>query len=352
MIAALYVERAGAYFGIPDVDPWDESRDARLYPGPHPVVAHPPCSRWCRLAGLVEARWGHKRGEDGGCFAAALASVRRWGGVLEHPAYTDAWAAFDLPRPSRHGGWQRGTCGGWACHVEQGRYGHVAKKAAWLYAYGTDLPTLRWGSDLDSRSEALVSWCSNHTAAHENRPRVGKAEASRTPEAFRDVLIAMARSIRSNLARGRPIEPPVVFQGGVAANAGMVRALREVFELADGGTIFLDEIGKQYVMTARSKGLSERRVLYGHVFRNAMLIVIAGFPGLFISVFFGGSLIIETIFSLDGLGRLGFEAAVSRDYPVIFGTLFFFGLMGLLMGILSDLMYVWIDPRIDFERRG
>jgi microcin C transport system permease protein len=115
---------------------------------------------------------------------------------------------------------------------------------------------------------------------------------------------------------------------------------------------FLDEIKKQYVMTARAKGLSEGRVLYGHVFRNAMLIVIAGFPGLFIGVFFGGSLIIETIFSLDGLGRLGFEAAVSRDYPVIFGTLFFFSLMGLLIGILSDLMYVWTDPRIDFARRG
>ena len=115
---------------------------------------------------------------------------------------------------------------------------------------------------------------------------------------------------------------------------------------------FLDEIKKQYVMTARAKGLTESAVLYGHVFRNAMLIVIAGFPAVFVSVFFGGSLIIETIFSLDGLGRLGFEAAVSRDYPVIFGTLFFFGLMGLLMGILSDLMYVWIDPRIDFERRG
>ena len=114
---------------------------------------------------------------------------------------------------------------------------------------------------------------------------------------------------------------------------------------------FLDEIKKQYVMTARAKGLSEGRVLYGHVFRNAMLIVIAGFPAVFIGVFFGGSLIIETIFSLDGLGRLGFEAAVARDYPVIFGTLFVFGLMGLLVGILSDLMYVFIDPRIDFESR-
>ncbi len=114
---------------------------------------------------------------------------------------------------------------------------------------------------------------------------------------------------------------------------------------------FLDEIKKQYVMTARAKGLSEHRVLYGHVFRNAMLIVIAGFPAVFIGVFFGGSIIIETIFSLDGLGRLGFEAAVARDYPVIFGTLFIFGLMGLIVGIISDLMYVLVDPRIDFEKR-
>ena len=114
---------------------------------------------------------------------------------------------------------------------------------------------------------------------------------------------------------------------------------------------FLDEIKKQYVITARSKGLSDQRVLYGHVFRNAMLIILAGFPGLFISVFFGSSLIIETIFSLDGLGRLGFEAAVSRDYPVVFGTLYIFGLLGLVVGLLSDLMYVWVDPRIDFEKR-
>ena len=114
---------------------------------------------------------------------------------------------------------------------------------------------------------------------------------------------------------------------------------------------FLDEIKKQYVMTARAKGLTEKKVLYGHVFRNAMLIVIAGFPAVFIGVFFGSSLIIETIFSLDGLGRLGFEAAVARDYPVIFGTLFVFGLVGLLVGILSDLMYVFVDPRIDFESR-
>ncbi|WP_374645745.1 microcin C ABC transporter permease YejB [Tabrizicola sp.] len=115
---------------------------------------------------------------------------------------------------------------------------------------------------------------------------------------------------------------------------------------------FLDEIKKHYVMTARAKGLSEARVLYGHVFRNAMLIVIAGFPSLFLGVFFGSSLIIEFIFSLDGLGQLGYRSAVERDYPVIFGTLFAFGLIGLVVGILSDLMYVLVDPRIDFERRG
>jgi microcin C transport system permease protein len=114
---------------------------------------------------------------------------------------------------------------------------------------------------------------------------------------------------------------------------------------------FLDEIRKQYVLTARAKGLAERRILYGHVFRNAMLIVIAGFPAVFVSVFFGSSLIIETIFSLDGLGRMGFEAAVARDYPVVFGTLYIFSLIGLLIGLISDLMYVWIDPRIDFESR-
>ena len=114
---------------------------------------------------------------------------------------------------------------------------------------------------------------------------------------------------------------------------------------------FLDEIRKQYVLTARAKGLAERRILYGHVFRNAMLIVIAGFPAVFVSVFFGSSLIIETIFSLDGLGRMGFEAVVARDYPVVFGTLYIFSLIGLLIGLITDLMYVWIDPRIDFESR-
>jgi microcin C transport system permease protein len=115
---------------------------------------------------------------------------------------------------------------------------------------------------------------------------------------------------------------------------------------------FLDEINKQYVMTARAKGLTEARVLYGHIFRNAMLIVIAGFPGLFIGVLFGSALLIETIFSLDGLGRLGFEAAVQRDYPVVFGTLYVFALVGLVVGIISDITYTLVDPRIDFEKRA
>ena len=114
---------------------------------------------------------------------------------------------------------------------------------------------------------------------------------------------------------------------------------------------FLDEIGKQYVLTARMKGLSERRVLYGHVFRNAMLIVVSGFPGAFVAAFFTGSLLIETIFSLDGLGLLSFESIVNRDYPVVFANFYIFALLGLVVNLLSDLTYTWIDPRIDFETR-
>jgi hypothetical protein len=197
-IAALYVDPKGPYVGLPGVEVWDEVRDARLYAGPHPVVAHPPCSRWCRLAGLVEARWGHKRGDDGGCFAAALAAVRRCGGVLEHPAYSDAWSSFDLPNPPKGGGWARGICGGWSCHVEQGHYGHLAKKATWLYAFGVShLPALEWRRTPDRESKALVSWCGNRVAAGESRPRIGKRVASATPPAFRDVLLEIARSARS-----------------------------------------------------------------------------------------------------------------------------------------------------------
>jgi microcin C transport system permease protein len=115
---------------------------------------------------------------------------------------------------------------------------------------------------------------------------------------------------------------------------------------------FLEEIRKQYVLTARAKGCTKNQVLYGHVFRNAMLIVIAGFPGAFIAAFFTGSLLIETIFSLDGLGLLSFESIVNRDYPVVFANLYIFGLLGLIVGLISDLTYTMIDPRIDFETRG
>ena len=114
---------------------------------------------------------------------------------------------------------------------------------------------------------------------------------------------------------------------------------------------FLDQINQQYVVTARAKGLTERRVLYGHVFRNAMLIVIAGFPSAFISILFTGALLIEVIFSLDGLGLLGFEAAINRDYPVMFATLYFFSLLGLVMNLVGDITYTIVDPRIDFESR-
>lgn len=195
MIAALFVQRGGAYFGLPGVDPWDEERDARLYDGPYPVVAHPPCSRWCRLAGLVEARWGHRRGDDGGCFAHALHCVRAFGGVLEHPAYSDAWRAHGLPAPTR-GGWSRDIFGGWCCQVEQGWYGHRARKATWLYACGARvLPSLRWQR---ARGTAMVSWCRNRS--DDARPRLQKKEASRTPQAFRDLLLSIAASAQREAA--------------------------------------------------------------------------------------------------------------------------------------------------------
>lgn len=193
-VAALFVEKSGPYSEVDGVDLWDEMRDARTYDGPYPVVAHPPCSRWCRLAGLVEARWGHKRGEDGGCFAAALASVRKYGGVLEHPAYSDAWAAHGLTAPKVGGGWTSADFdGGWSCYVEQGMYGHPARKATWLYACGVELPSLKWGRVRAEDIRAWVSWCANHG---DKGTRVGKKRAAETPREFRDALIRMARSAR------------------------------------------------------------------------------------------------------------------------------------------------------------
>jgi len=191
MIAALFVKRGGAYWGLDDVDPWDEARDARKYEGPLPVVAHPPCSTWCQLASVNEKRYGHPIGSDGGCFASALDSVMRWGGVLEHPAETIAWQRFGLPRPPRDA-WARTFCGGWVTCVEQGMYGHRARKATWLYAFGCELTSMRWGR---SEARATVSFCRNHGGG--DLPRLSKREAKATPPEFRDVLLVMARSARA-----------------------------------------------------------------------------------------------------------------------------------------------------------
>jgi hypothetical protein len=190
MIAALFVESAGCYFGVADVDPWPIERDARLYAGPHPVVAHPPCARWCQMAPVNQARYGQKIGDDGGCFEAALAAVRRWGGVLEHPAVSLAWPAFHLPRPYAVG-WQRGFCGGFVAQIEQGNYGHRARKKTWLYAYGIDPVSLKWGP-----GPKPTAWIST------DRPRTELAalgidqlqrkEARATPPAFRDLLLGIA----------------------------------------------------------------------------------------------------------------------------------------------------------------
>lgn len=231
MIAALYVQTNGCYYGLPDVEPWDEARDARLYAGPWPVVAHPPCQRWGKYwHGGPSARVRKVKGDDGGCFAAALESVRRWGGVLEHPAYSAAWAHFGLLSPSCDGGWQSAGIfdGGWTCHVEQGHYGHRARKATWLYAHGVDLPVLRWGP-----SAAKVRLDRGFHSAEERRAfmrpppgaagmpefrahrrawladyaeqtgktlmcleMMGTAERAATPLPFRDLLLSIARSAR------------------------------------------------------------------------------------------------------------------------------------------------------------
>ena len=193
-VAALYVDPRGPYPSLlgPEMC-WDEARDARTYDGPWAVVAHPPCQRWCRLAGLVEARWGHKRGDDGGIFASALSSVRKWGGVLEHPAYSDAWAAHDLNPPPTGGGWVNADFfGGWTCYVEQAKYGHAAKKATWIYACRIDVTNGRWGVTPDRASSALVSWCGNRVASGESRPRLGKRAAISSPVAFAEWLISLA----------------------------------------------------------------------------------------------------------------------------------------------------------------
>ncbi len=196
MIAALYVEPDGAYSGLDGIDLWDERRDARLYAGPWPVVAHPPCNRWCRFAPGIERRFGYRVGDDGGCFAAALEAVRAFGGVLEHPAYSLAWARFGLPKPQSSQGWTTSLFdGGASCYVEQGRYGHPMKKATWLYAYGVELPELRWGRRFDHEQLGAYKWGSRlYFPEHDrNRPRCDSEHAKTTPE-FRDALLAIASS--------------------------------------------------------------------------------------------------------------------------------------------------------------
>jgi hypothetical protein len=203
-VAALFVERNGVYWNLEGCDPWDQERDARLYPGPHAVVAHPPCERWGRYwYGGPSCKERRTLGDDGGCFAAALAAVRAWGGVLEHPEASAAWAHNGLIAPLRGGGWSAAGDGiGWTCCVEQGHYGHRARKATWLYAVGVDLPLLKWGP---SRGKVRIEEGFHSTAEARAaraapgwvpRKRMSTAERAATPIPFRDLLLDLARSVR------------------------------------------------------------------------------------------------------------------------------------------------------------
>lgn len=194
-VAALYVEKGGVYYGLPGVDPWDEERDARLYAGPHPVVAHPPCARWGQLANVNHARYGTPIGEDGGCFGAALAAVREFGGVLEHPANSIAWRTFGLPKATR-GAWTSSLDDpGASTEVSQVVYGHGARKRTWLYAVGIDFRDLDW----TDQPGVYVVGAGINTGECQGR-RLPDKLAARTPEAFRDVLLAMARSASVQVA--------------------------------------------------------------------------------------------------------------------------------------------------------
>jgi hypothetical protein len=195
-VAALYVEKDGVYANLPGVEVWDETRDARNYRGPWPVVAHPPCQRWCRFAKGVEKQWGYKVGDDNGTFEAALNAVRRFGGVLEHPAGSLAWDTFHLPKPQSTGGWTSAfDDDGASCYVEQGRYGLPMRKQTWLYAVGVEFPNLRWGRQIDSEGGAF-KWGSYlyKGAPNKDRPRLPASILAQTPPEFRDALLEIARS--------------------------------------------------------------------------------------------------------------------------------------------------------------
>lgn len=210
-VAALFVQDGGAYFDIPGVDPWPESRDARTYDGPWPVVAHPPCQRWGKLwfgAPLVVKQTGNRKakGADGGCFAAALAAAlaaaRKWGGVIEHPWGSHAWKHFGLNTPPRWGGWVMADWeGGWTCCVEQGRYGHYARKPTLLYAFGTELPELAWGYGQARLDPAVVARMGLKRAKRlgEVGARGGGTDSApriHTPSAFRELLLSIARTAK------------------------------------------------------------------------------------------------------------------------------------------------------------
>ncbi len=206
MVAALFVETNGCYFGLPNVDPWDRERDARSYAGPHPVVAHPPCERWGRYWGGAPATWPRlKMGDDNGCFAAALAAVRKFGGVLEHPEGSHAWRHFELNLPPRKGGWVVADWqGGWTCCIEQGWYGHRARKATWLYAHGIELPSLNWGSAPGDFVRLEEGFHSKEERARAIKTgacqRLSKKQRAASPAEFRDLLISMVRPIATTRA--------------------------------------------------------------------------------------------------------------------------------------------------------
>jgi len=208
-VAALYVETGGCYFNLPGVHPWDIAEDARMYGGPHPVVAHPPCQRWGKMwkgqPGNIKVGKVERKGDDHGCFKSALFDVRRFGGVLEHPEHSHAWAHFGLNKPPRKGGWiDAGDGRGSTCRVEQGQYGHYCRKPTWLYSVGVSpLPELRWGvhpvTDDMFPPEALEKhgreYCRKAGVMAFRGGGRNSSIRNATPPEFRDVLLSIAASV-------------------------------------------------------------------------------------------------------------------------------------------------------------